>query len=182
MIDIVNHVIDEANLLQQAKSESCGATILFAGTTRRTTDGRITETLHYEAYGEMARRELERIRGCAIEKFSLEQCAIVHRVGEVPLGETSIVVVVCSPHRKQAFEAAAWIMDQVKQDVPIWKQEVWANGDKEWVHPNSSVQTIVRGIAMTPLKIVDSFGRIHNNLRISVTDRCNIRCFLLHAE
>lgn len=138
MIDIVNTTIDEVALLQQVKSVSCGAVILFAGTTRRQTAGRETETLHYQAYGEMARSELERIRNQAMQRFGLEKCAIVHRVGEVPLGQTSIVVVVSSPHRKQAFDAASWIMDQVKQDVPIWKQEVWADGEKQWVHPGTA--------------------------------------------
>ena len=137
MIDIVNDKIDEAALLEQVKSVSCGAVILFAGTTRRQTNGRLTDTLHYEAYGDMARSELGRIREAAMNQFGLEKCAIVHRVGEVPLGETSIVVVVSSAHRKQAFEGAAWIMDEVKRDVPIWKQEVWADGEKEWVHPGT---------------------------------------------
>ena len=139
MIEIVDHIIDEAALLQQVKSARCGAAILFSGTTRRETNGRVTETLHYEAYGEMARTEMGRIRTDAMAQFDLENCAIVHRIGEVPLGETSVVVAVSSPHRKQSFEAAAWIMDQIKKDVPIWKQEVWADGEKEWVHPDQSM-------------------------------------------
>lgn len=137
MIEIVESQIDESALLRHVKSECCGAVLLFSGTTRRETAGRVTETLHYEAYGEMARRELHRIRTEAMARFELKVCAVVHRVGEVPLGETSIVVALSSPHRKQAFEAAAWIMDTVKTDVPIWKQEVWADGKTEWVHPGA---------------------------------------------
>ena len=137
MIEIVHGKIDEAKLLQSIKSNNCGASLLFSGTTRRVTNGRVTATLHYEAYGEMAVSELSRIRELAIEKFGLECCAIIHRVGEVPLGETSIVVGVSSAHRQQAFESAAWIMDQVKTDVPIWKKEVWADGETQWVHPGT---------------------------------------------
>ena len=129
--------IDEAALLLRVKSDQCGAVVLFSGTTRRETGGRITQTLHYEAYGDMALSELQRIRTEAMSKFELQACAIVHRIGEVPLGETSIVVALSSPHRISAFEAAAWIMDAVKKDVPIWKQEVWADGEKEWVHPGT---------------------------------------------
>ena len=139
MIRIVSDKIDESGLLQQAKSDSCGAVVLFSGTTRRQTGNRITETLHYEAYDAMAVRELERIREQAISTFDLEHCLIVHRVGEVPLGETSIAVVVSSPHRKQAIDSIAWIMDHVKSDVPIWKQEVWQDGTTEWVHPGTRV-------------------------------------------
>ena len=141
MIKIVDQVIDESALLQQVRSQSCGAVLLFAGTTRRETQGRVTQTLHYEAYGDMAVSELQKIRIQAMKRFDLQQCAIVHRVGEVPLGETSIVVALCSPHRKQAFEAASWIMDTVKRDVPIWKQEVWADGQKEWIHPGNTVKS-----------------------------------------
>ena len=142
MIKIVENKIDEAALLQEVKSNNSGAAVLFTGTTRRETAGRITETLHYEAYGDMAMRELERIRTEAMERFDLEKCAVVHRTGEVPLGETSIAVAVSSPHRKHAFESAAWIMDQIKADVPIWKKEVWADGSTEWVHPGAATPNI----------------------------------------
>ena len=70
-----------------------------------------------------------------LRKWPLEKCAIVHRVGDVPIGETSVVVAVSSPHRVDAFEAAAWIMDELKKAVPIWKQEQWADGTQEWIHP-----------------------------------------------
>ena len=138
MIEIVDNRIDEQSVLETVKSSSCGAAILFVGTTRRVTDGKVTQTLHYEAYHEMAKQELSKIRDEAMPKFSLEECAIVHRLGEVALGETSIAVAVSSPHRKQAFEAAAWIMDQVKKHVPIWKQEVWEDGSTEWAHPGAN--------------------------------------------
>ena len=138
MIKIVDDNIDEQSLLQAIKSSCCGAAILFVGTTRRVTNGRVTKTLHYEAYREMAFSELNKLKGEAISKFGLEDCGIVHRLGEVPLGESSIAVAVSSPHRKHAFEAVAWIMDQVKQHVPIWKQEVWEDGSTEWVHPDAN--------------------------------------------
>jgi len=65
-------------------------------------------------------------------------CAIVHRLGEVPIGETSVVVAVSSAHRVDAFTAAQWIMDTLKKDVPVWKQEVWTDGTTEWIHPTKT--------------------------------------------
>ncbi len=68
-------------------------------------------------------------------QWPLVGCALVHRLGEVGLGEASVAVAVSSPHRRDAFAAAEWLMDRLKQEVPIWKQEHWADGSSEWVHP-----------------------------------------------
>ena len=135
MIKLVKSKIDEVAALEAIKSDDAGACVLFSGTTRRFTGEQETSTLHYEAYEAMAMKELSRLRENAKQKWSLIECAIVHRLGEVPIGETSVVVAVSSAHRIDAFAAAQWIMDTLKQDVPVWKQEVWKDGTTEWIHP-----------------------------------------------
>lgn len=139
MIEIIETPIDEAAVLQSVKSNEAGAQILFSGTTRRTTADKITDTLSYEAYHAMAIKKLEEIRGLAMDRWPIIQCSIVHRIGTVPVGQTSVVVAVSSPHRVDAFESAAWLMDTLKSEVPIWKKEIYADGQQEWVHPDKPV-------------------------------------------
>ena len=135
MIRLTDAPLDSQTGIAQVQSTQAGAVVLFLGTTREFTRGRQTLTLVYDGYREMAERELQRLETTASERWSLTACLIEHRLGEVPLGEASVLVAVSSPHRKDAFEAAQWIMDTLKQDVPIWKQEHWADGQVEWVHP-----------------------------------------------
>jgi molybdopterin synthase catalytic subunit len=117
-----------------------GAQGWFAGVTRRktTTESgavRITKTLHYEAHAPMARRHLERLAEEAAAKHTLSHVVIVHRLGEVPLGEASVLVGCSSPHRANVFTALPWIMDRLKADVPIWKRETYQDESTEWLHP-----------------------------------------------
>ncbi|MEM9410116.1 MAG: molybdenum cofactor biosynthesis protein MoaE [Planctomycetota bacterium] len=135
LIQITDRKIDESATLESVKSELAGACVLFVGTTRKLTDGKETTTLRYDSYLEMAEKKLQELRIAARDKWPLCKCAIVHRVGEVPIGETSVAVATSSPHRVDSFEAASWIMDTLKKEIPIWKQEVWADGTEEWVHP-----------------------------------------------
>ena len=135
MIELTNNPIDSALLIKRAQSPEVGAVLLFLGVTRRHTDGRETTTLHYDAYEEMALQELRSLRSEACEKWELAECHIIHRLGEVPLGEASVAIVTASAHRKPAFEAGEWLIDTLKRRVPIWKQEHWADGTTDWVHP-----------------------------------------------
>ena len=135
MIQLIDQPIDSQAALSHVQSNQAGAVVLFLGTTREFTRGRQTLTLVYDGYREMAARELTNLETEAMHRWPLIACMIVHRLGEVPLGEASVLVVVSSPHRKDAFEAAQWIMDTLKQQVPIWKQEHWTDGRTEWVHP-----------------------------------------------
>jgi molybdopterin synthase catalytic subunit len=135
MIDLTNHRIDTAALLAQVSSHSAGAVVLFLGTTRETTAGRRTASLDYECYPEMAERKLAELEAEACRRWPLTGCGIVHRLGHLELGEASIAIAVSSPHRQQAFEAGKWLIDTIKEVVPIWKQENWADGTSEWVHP-----------------------------------------------
>ncbi len=135
MIKLVDQPIFEAEVLESVKSEQAGACVLFSGTTRRFTNTKETTTLAYDAYREMAVKQLEQLRAEAHQKWPLTKSSIVHRLGEVPIGQTSVVVAVSSPHRVDAFAAATWIMDTIKKEVPIWKQEHWTDGSTEWIHP-----------------------------------------------
>jgi len=139
MIHLTEEPIDAANLLERAQSPEAGAVVLFLGTTRRLTDGRETACLKYEAYPTMATKELERLEAEARRRWPLTECLITHRLGTVALGEASVAIVVASAHRREAFAAGEWLIDTLKERVPIWKQEQWANGETEWVHPMGKI-------------------------------------------
>ncbi|MCA9106146.1 MAG: molybdenum cofactor biosynthesis protein MoaE [Planctomycetales bacterium] len=135
MIDLTDMKIDEPAVLDSVKSPLAGAAVLFVGTTREFTDGKRTVWLDYEAYEAMARGELQRLRELAMARWPLRDVAIVHRLGEVPIGETSVAIAVSSAHRGPAFEAGQWLIDRLKESVPIWKRERWSDGSSEWIHP-----------------------------------------------
>lgn len=137
MVELTEHVIDSQRLLQSVQHNSAGAVVLFLGTTREQTAGRRTESLDYECYKEMALSQLNELVREAHERWEIVRCGIIHRLGHLELGEASVAVAVSTPHRKDAFEAAQWIMDRIKQVVPIWKKENWADGTSEWVHPGA---------------------------------------------
>lgn len=136
LIDIVESAIDTDLLLQQVSNHQTGAVVLFLGNTREFTGDKQTTYLSYECYPKMARQKLSELRTQAIERWNLVDVAIVHRIGQVDLGETSVAIAVSSEHRKPAFEAGNWLIDTLKQVVPIWKKEVWSDGSSEWVHPD----------------------------------------------
>ena len=133
MIEITDKAIDNAAVLQQVASRQAGAVVLFLGTAREFTDGRQTASLEYECYREMALKQLAALEADARHRWPLVGCAIVHRVGRVELGEASVAIAVSAAHRQEAFAAGQWLIDTLKQVVPIWKQENWADGTSEWV-------------------------------------------------
>jgi molybdopterin synthase catalytic subunit len=135
MIQIVDTIIDHAALTESVRSPLAGAVCTFLGTVRELTGGQRTSLLEYEAYPEMAQKKLQELENQARERWPIIEVAIVHRVGRLDLGEVSVVVAVSCPHRHQAFEACHWLIDTLKEVVPIWKKEVWADGTEEWVHP-----------------------------------------------
>lgn len=109
--------------------------MLFLGITREFTAGRQTVELSYEAYREMAELELGKLEAQARQRWPLVECVIVHRLGVVAVSEASVAIAVSSAHRDDAFAAGQWLIDSLKESVPIWKQERWADGGTEWVHP-----------------------------------------------
>jgi molybdopterin synthase catalytic subunit len=131
--ELTRQPIDVVALLAGARHSDCGATALFLGTTRDHHEGRRVTRLEYEAYESMARRALELLERETVERFAIRACAIVHRLGEVPLTEASVAVVVAAAHRGAAFDACRWAMDELKRHVPIWKKEHYAEGGEEWV-------------------------------------------------
>jgi molybdopterin synthase catalytic subunit len=135
MISLTHSPIDPSAVLAQVSSNDAGAVVLFLGTTREFTKGKQTASLDYECYPEMAEAKLAELEATAREKWPLVHVSIVHRLGRLGLGEASIAIGVSSPHRQAAFEAGKWLIDTIKEDVPIWKQENWADGTSEWVHP-----------------------------------------------
>ena len=133
MIDLVTQPIDTSAVLDHVSSPDAGAVVLFVGTTRQFTAGRETASLDYECYADMARAKLAEIEAEARRRWQLVECAIVHRVGHLEIGEASVAVAVSTAHRQAAFEAGQWLIDTLKQVVPIWKQENWADGKKvDW--------------------------------------------------
>src|SRR5829696_865283 len=117
MIQFTTDPIYSQQLLELVQKPEAGAVVLFLGTTRQFTDNRETVELHYEAYREMAERELERLEAEARRRWKLIECAIVHRLGIVPLAEASVAIAVSSAHRDAAFEAGRWLIDTLKDSI-----------------------------------------------------------------
>ena len=110
-----------------------GGIDLFVGTTRQWTGDKETVRLEYDCYAAMALKEMERLAGEAQARWPVERVCILHRLGIVPPAEASVVVGVATPHRADAFAACRYLIDTLKQQVPIWKREVYADGETEWV-------------------------------------------------
>ncbi|MGH7740444.1 MAG: molybdenum cofactor biosynthesis protein MoaE [Candidatus Eiseniibacteriota bacterium] len=133
MAELTHGPIEGERLTREARRADCGALTVFYGTTRDHHEGRRVTLLHYEAYDAMALAALENIERAALARHEVASCRIVHRLGEVPIGEASVMVVVAAVHRAPAFEACRWAMDELKRRVPIWKRETFEGGAKEWV-------------------------------------------------
>jgi molybdopterin synthase catalytic subunit len=118
------------------KRPTDGAVVTFDGIVRNNFAGRAVRYLEYEAYAEMAERKMAEIGAEVRGKFAIGDIAIVHRLGRLEIGESSIVVAVAAPHRHAAFEACAYAMDRVKEEVPVWKKEVFTDGADHWVNQN----------------------------------------------
>jgi molybdopterin synthase catalytic subunit len=138
MIEICSSPIDHSTVTERVRSPQAGAVCTFLGTVREMTAERRTVSLDYETYPEMALKKLAGLEAEARSRWPIIELAIVHRVGHLDLREVSVVVAVSCPHRHQAFEACHWLIDTLKEVVPIWKRENWADGTEEWVHPGIS--------------------------------------------
>ena len=140
MISLTNDPIDYHALTESVRSTQSGAVVLFLGTVRELTDGRRTLALDYEGYPQMAEAKLAELESAARSKWPIDRVNIVHRLGRLELGDISVAVAVSCPHRKAAFEAGQFLIDELKVSVPIWKQENWSDGTTEWVHPSGNPQ------------------------------------------
>src|SRR4029079_5204034 len=138
MIELTDNSIDTSVIVNRVRHPEAGAVGLFLGTTRDLTAGRQTVALDYEAYREMAERQLFELEAEARRRWPVIECSITHRLGRVPPTEASVAIAVSTPHRRDAFEAGQWLIDALKHDVPIWKREQWSDGTQEWVHPGTN--------------------------------------------
>lgn len=138
-IELVTSPIESDSLIEFVRGSDSGAVILFLGTVREFTKGRRTLWLDYDAYPEMALRQMREIAEEAISRWPISRLAIIHRLGRLELSETSIAIAISSPHRKEAYDASEHLIDELKERVPIWKKEHWDDGTQEWVHPGTSL-------------------------------------------
>jgi molybdopterin synthase catalytic subunit len=134
-IEIVEEAIAADGIVASMKAPADGAVCVFDGIVRDNTRGRKTLFLDYEAYREMALQQMHGLAAQAVERFGVRDVAMVHRLGRLLVGETSVLIVVASAHRGAAFDACRWLIDTLKKTVPIWKREtfvdgeVWADGE-----------------------------------------------------
>jgi MoaE-MoaD fusion protein len=134
-VQMVREPIDSEAVVARLKHPSDGALVIFDGVVRDNTRGRRTLYLEYEAYEAMALKQMESLALTARERFAVRGLSIVHRLGRLEIGETSVLIVVAAAHRGAAFDACRWIIDTLKKTVPIWKKEyfedgaIWADGE-----------------------------------------------------
>ena len=136
MFRLTPEPIDFQALIELVRRDDSGAVVTFLGTVRDLTEGRVTTSLDYEAYPRMAEKKLAEIEDETRARWPVGDMAMIHRLGHLEVGEISVAVAVSCPHRAQAFEACRFAIDRLKEIVPIWKKEHWADGTKEWVHPS----------------------------------------------
>lgn len=148
MIQLTEKTINYQRVTESVRSYNAGAVVLFLGTVREFTGDAHTSSLVYEAYPAMAVQAMEQLKAEACERWSLQDVAIVHRTGRLDLGEIAVAVAVSSAHRLEAFEAGQWLIDALKQRVPIWKKEFYADGRTEWVHPTQKSPPVTEASAL----------------------------------
>lgn len=134
-VQILDTVLPTADVLAEIKDGGDGAVCVFDGIVRNNTRGRQTLYLDYEAFREMALTQMQGLAAEAVTRFGVREVALLHRLGRLQVGETSVLIAVASAHRGAAFEACRWLIDTLKKQVPIWKKEtfvdgaVWADGE-----------------------------------------------------
>ena len=130
---VAAEAIDPAEVLARVGSDRDGATVLFLGVVRDHADERPVSGMRYDAYQEMAGEVLRTIAEEAAERSGTDRVAVVHRFGELAIGEVSVAIAVSSPHRAEAYEASRYVIEQLKERLPVWKKEHYIDGVSEWV-------------------------------------------------
>ena len=138
---IVEQTIDVPAILERVSRSANGATVLFLGMVREMNEGRDVTGIEYTAYRSMAERELATIVEEAAALADSGDIAVEHRLGQLEVGECSVAIAVGHPHRGRAFEAARYVIEELKQRVPIWKREHYVDGTREWVAANNTVSS-----------------------------------------
>ena len=141
-VSIVTEPIDPAAVLREVESPAHGASILFVGLVRETNDGRDVSGMDYTAYVGMAEREMRTIADEAVREFPGSFVVIVHRIGELAIGEASVAIATSHAHRDQAYVASRYAIEQLKTRVPIWKREHYVDGTREWVDPTAKKERV----------------------------------------
>jgi molybdopterin synthase catalytic subunit len=131
--DVVNRVIDPSAVLAQVGAPDDGAVLLFLGTVRNHAGGESVGGMTYEAYESMAAPVLAEIANEAAERLGTDRLVVIHRVGELAIGDVSVAIAVSSPHRAQAYDASRYVIEEIKKRLPIWKREHYTSGRSEWV-------------------------------------------------
>lgn len=129
---ITHEPIDAQELIGAVQTPADGAVCVFYGVVREDSRDRKVQYLEYDAYPEMAEKKMREILAEVRARWPAQRAAIVHRIGRLSIGDASVVIAVASPHRGESFEACRYVIDRVKQEVPIWKKEVFTDGE-EWV-------------------------------------------------
>jgi molybdopterin synthase catalytic subunit len=132
LIFVTQDKLDPEEITKTVQKDTNGAVVTFLGVTRRYNHGKEVQYLEYEAYLPMATTKLDEIAQEIRDRWNITDVAIAHRIGHLDIGEISLVVVIGSPHRENAFEASKYAVDRLKQTVPIWKKEVFSDGEV-WV-------------------------------------------------
>ena len=130
---ITQDSLDGLGAFENLGTHEDGAVLIFQGRVRNTNDGRSVSSLSYEAYGEMAERELGAICGEASRRFEVGSIEANHRIGDLELGEVSVAIGISAPHRDACYAASRWIIEEIKKRLPIWKHEHYQDGDSHWV-------------------------------------------------
>lgn len=128
--------IDVHSVLDEVGTDADGAVLTFLGTVRRTNEGRPVRGLRYDAYTDMAEKTLLEIAGEAMERFNPSRLAVVHRTGELAIGEVSVAIAVSTPHRADAFDAVRYVIEELKKRLPVWKKEHYVTGEERWLDGN----------------------------------------------
>ncbi len=132
--------LDPELLVKAVRKGESGALVLFYGVARNESEGRRVRGLEYDAYPEMAEKKLREVAAEVRARWPVTGISVLHRTGRLAIGEASLLVAVSAPHRQEAFEACHYAVDRIKQTVPIWKKELWEDGDGAWV-PGHPVET-----------------------------------------
>jgi molybdopterin synthase catalytic subunit len=133
MISIIKDTIDQLKILEELKDNSSGAVVFFTGIVRDHNSKEKVEGIFYEAYEEMVNEILKKIENEVLKNWNIKKFIAIHRIGYLKVGEISVIVGVSSEHRKEAFEACSYGIDNIKKRCPIWKKEKMESGDSEWV-------------------------------------------------
>lgn len=131
-VKVTDQPLNITDITASVTSPTSGAVSLFIGTTRNNFEGKTVTRLEYEAYTPMAEHEMKKICRLIREKWSVEHIAIIHRIGEVPIKEASVIIAISSPHRQESLEAVQYAIDTLKATVPIWKKEFYHNEVPKW--------------------------------------------------